>query len=414
MAPKDPTFVRSTCRACATPLTPILDLGPTYLSDFPRSAGSKAHPPVPLTLVRCPAPTCGLVQLLHTTPKEWLFTTYWYRSGVNEAMVAELQHLVADASRRVDLPKAATVVDIGANDGTLLAQYPPGLLTVAWEPAANLYEVLRPHAKVLFPEYFTIGEPWAMAQRARIVTAVAMFYDLDDPHAFLDNITKILHPEGVFVVQQAYLPSMLTAAAFDNICHEHLEYYDLAAMEAVLAPHGLEVVDVELRRINGGSFRTTIQFKGLGTVTPAVEQVRALEAQYFEHREEAFETFAQRVQTVKTQLAATLGAYQETGGAVDLLGASTKGNTLLQYCGIDARMIRQAWERSPEKWGRYVGVSGIPIVSEAEGRQDPPAALLSTIWQFKEALVKRESGYLAQGGRIIFPLPRVESVEAQL
>src|ERR1700682_1439085 len=130
---------RSTCRSCGAALAPVLSLGPTYLSDFPRSAGTKAHPPVPLDLVRCTSPTCGLVQLAHTTPPDWMFRTYWYRSGVNESMVAELKDIVRHACSRVTLQKGDTVVDIGANDGTLLQQYPQDLTIVAWEPAANLY-----------------------------------------------------------------------------------------------------------------------------------------------------------------------------------------------------------------------------------------------------------------------------------
>jgi len=411
-----PVTRRNTCRSCGALLTHVLDLGDIALADFPRSAGTRRrHPAVPLVLVRCTASTCGLVQLLHTTPPEWMFHLYWYRSGVNETMVAELKDIVAHACTRVDLPPHATVVDIGANDGTLLQQYAAlgqaKLLPVAWEPAANLYEVLRPHAHVLYPEYFAVSAPWEHTVRARIITAVAMFYDLDNPHAFLDGITKILHPEGVFVVQQAYLPAMLASTAFDNCCHEHLEYYDLRAMEALLAPHGLEVVDVDLRAINGGSFRTTIMFTGAGTVSPHVAAIRDMEARFFQDTPEVYAAFAHRVEDVRTQLRAMLEAYADRGAAVDLYAASTKSNTLLQYCDVDARVIRQAWERSPEKVGRYVGVSGIPIVSEAEGRGDPPAALLVGAWQFKEAFLQREQAYLQQGGRMIFPLPHVESVE---
>jgi SAM-dependent methyltransferase len=409
---------RTRCRACNTFLMPVLSLGPINLSDFPRSAETPpAHPPVPLDLMRCPSEACGMVQLAHTTPPDWLFKTYWYRSGVNETMVAELQDIVRQAISRVSLPpELGPVVDIGANDGTLLAQYllvAPNarLFTVAYEPAANLYEALRPRAKVLFPEYFHADASWSMFDRARIVTAVAMFYDLEDPHAFLDSITRILHPKGLFIVQQAYLPAMLQATAFDNICHEHLAYHDLHSMEALLEPHGLEVVDVEERSINGGSFRTYIQFQGVTMPTPAVANMRGKERVFFHDRSLIYETFADRVEEVRVQLQGILSAYHHSGGVVDLLGASTKGNTLLQFCGIDHTLIRQAWERSPEKHGRVYGVSGIPIVSEEVGRADRPAALLSTIWQFKEAILQREHAYLSQGGRIILPLPAVESVE---
>jgi NDP-4-keto-2,6-dideoxyhexose 3-C-methyltransferase len=399
------------CRSCGTILAPVLSLGPIYLSDFPRSAGTRAHPPVPLDLTRCTNPACTLVQLAHTTPPDWMFRQYWYRSNVNESMRAELADIVRDATSRVDLPHHAVVVDIGANDGTLLQQYPQGLTTVAWEPAANLYEALRPHANVLYPEYFHVeADSWGLESKARIISVVACFYDLDDPHVFLEGITRILHPEGVLVIQQAYLPAMLAATAFDNLCHEHLTYQDLRSLEAMLEPHGLRVFDVVERAINGGSFRALIGFADHWGAREAVEALRRKELAFYADRPRVFEAFAHKVERVKAQLQAILAMYTAKGATVDLLGASTKGSTLIQYCGLDARTIRQAWERSPEKWGRYYSVSAIPIVSDEEGRKDPPAVLLSTIWQFRDSLLAREAEYLSKGGRIVFPLPHVETV----
>lgn len=418
--PDDPLapVLHVTCRACDTALLPVLSLGPLYLSDFPNSAGTKAHPPVPLDLMRCASPTCGLVQLAHTTPFPWLYQQYWYRSGVNESMVAELKDVVQQAKKRVELGKRDVVVDIGANDGTLLAQYDApadkGLLRIAYEPARNLYQACRPHAQILFPEPFQVKDPWGLATKAKIVTAIAMFYDLEHPRAFVEAITKILHPEGVWVVQQAYLPAMLASTGFDNIVHEHLEYYTLQAMEALLAPFGLEVVDVELRTVNGGSLRTYIQFQGITAQHPRVVSLRQQEQEILADPTRVFAQFAERVAAVKRQLQALLQVYAQQDLPVDLYAASTKSNTLLQVCGIDARLIRQAWERSPEKIGRYVGVSGIPIVREAEGRKEPPAALLVGAYQFREQFLQREKEYLGQGGRLIFPLPEVETVDGAL
>jgi NDP-4-keto-2,6-dideoxyhexose 3-C-methyltransferase len=406
------TLRRIGCRSCGTILAPVLSLGPIYLSDFPRSAGTRAHPPVPLDLTRCTNPACTLVQLAHTTPPDWMFRQYWYRSNVNESMRAELADIVRDASSRVDLPHPAVVVDIGANDGTLLQGYPQGLTTVAWEPAANLYEALRPHANVLYPEYFHVeADSWGLESKAKVISCAAMFYDLDDPHAFLEGITRILHPEGVLVIQQAYLPAMLAATAFDNLCHEHLTYQDLRSLEAMLEPHGLRVFDVAKRAINGGSFRALIGFASHWGAQERVALLRQQEALFYHDRPRVFEAFAHRVERVKEQLQGVLAGYATVGGVVDLYAASTKANTLLQYVGLDARSIRQAWERSPEKVGRYVGVSAIPIVSEAEGRADPPSALLVGAYQFRDAFLAREHEYMTQGGRLIFPLPVVEVVQ---
>ncbi len=410
---------RTSCRICSSRLLPVLSLGSLYLSDFPAHAATKAHPAVPLDLARCENPACGLVQLVHTTPPAWLYGgTYWYRSGTNETMRAELRDVVQEAAARVSLPPGSVVLDIGANDGTLLAQYPavvgPGhkLITVAYEPALSHYQALRPHASVLYPEYFRVaGWDRDPTMRAKVVTAIAMFYDLDDPHAFVADLAKVLHRDGVAVIQQAYLLSMLGATDLTNICHEHLEYYHLAPLEALLAAHGLAVVDVAIRAINGGSIRTYIQHKGVGTVSPRVAQVRAEEARILAHRDLLFQTFHDRALGIKAQLKALVEVYQHAGATLDLYASSTKANTLLQWVGLDHRHLRRAWERTPEKVGRYVGVSGIPIVSEAEGREDPPAALLVGAWQFRDSFIHREAEYLRSGGRLIFPLPYVESVE---
>jgi len=402
---------RTRCRVCHSPLLPILSLGRLYLSDFPNSPITKAHPAVPLDLCRCSRPACGLVQLAHTTPGSWMYSQYWYRSGVNESMVAELADIVREALLRVDPSPHTVVVDIGANDGTLLAQYPAErkLMTVGYEPAQNLYEALRPHAHVLFPHYFQVAEPWK--EKARIITSIACFYDLDDPNQFVADIAKILHEDGLWVIQQAYLPAMLEQVAVDNIGHEHLEYYDLQALEYLLDRHGLEVVDVALRAINGGSFRTYVRWKGKQKPTRAVVQLRTYETKLWAgDPEPVFGRFTRRALEARRMLRDCLLAYHSEGLVVDLLGASTKGNTLLQWAGIDHTWIRQGWERSEHKVGRYVGVSGIPLVSEETGRADPPAALLCLIWQFRDMLLEREAEYLAQGGSIIVPLPGLEIV----
>jgi hypothetical protein len=404
----------TTCRICHADLVPILSLGEQYLSDFPASADTKAYPPVPLDLVRCENPKCGLVQLAHTTPREWLYSQYWYRSGVNESMRAELRDVVEGGLRYLDTRKPLIVADIGANDGTLLSMYPQILgdqvaTRIAWEPAKNLYEACRPHAEVLFPDFFHApAREWH--GNVHLLTMIACFYDIEDPHALVGDVCNLLNKQGVWIIQQAYLPDMLDASGYDNIGHEHLEYYHLHPLEGLLASHGLEVFAVEHRAINGGSFRTYVGWKGRHPVEPSVGLMRALEVPLLVHAEDHWLQFAERVAARISELREGLAILHNAGNSVDIYGASTKGSTLLQTCGIDARTIRQCWERSPEKYGRYYGVTGIPIVPEAEGRADPPAALLVLPWGFKESFVAREQDYLKAGGKLIFPLPTVEVV----
>jgi hypothetical protein len=400
------------CRACGARLDTILHLGDLHPSAFP-PRGAPLPPVVPLDFCACAA--CRLVQLRHTVDPETMFRQYWYRSGINEVMRAELADVVRMAIGRVGRRWQASdlIIDVGANDGTLLAEYRKDPATfdvprIAYEPAVNLQAALAPHAEVRIAEFFP-GPIEGRAGRVKILTSIACVYDLDDPGAFVQAVKTLLHPEGVWVVQFQDLDQMLKATAFDNICFEHLCYYSLASFERLIQPHGLTVVDAEVRAINAGSYRLYIQHAERPITSSAISgfvrvaQLRDAEAGCEEWQ--TLETFAWRVGEARRQIQSAITATAP--GTVDLYGASTKANTLLQYCGLDHTVIRQAWERSPEKVGRTT-VTGIPIVSEETGRADPPAALLAGIWQFRDQILEREAAYLDQGGAILFPLPEVD------
>ncbi len=387
-----------TCRMCHKSLVSVLDLGSLALSAFPCNLNDPLEE-ASLDLCRCP--TCGLVQLRHSVEPDQLFKRYWYKSGVNETMRAELADVVADAVRHHgDLKPGDTVVDVGANDGTLLSAYPKDVFTVAYEPAENLQEVLRGQCDRLVPSYFPDAYVlWA--DSVSILTSIACFYAVDDPMAFVMAVDKALTKDGIWVVQFQDLHQMLGATAFDDICHEHVFYPSLAAISRMLTPFNLAIIDAERRAINGGSLRVTIGRRGR-TMSPRVWELYGME-----HGCEfpvTLRAFAERVETTRLTIQ---GVIRQERGIVDLYGASTKGNTLLQVCGLGPESIRQAWERSPEKWGRHT-VTGIPIVSEDVGRADPPAMLFVGIWQFREAILQREEAYR---GQFLFPLPKVEVVD---
>ena len=393
-----------TCRVCAGELDTILDLGALHPSGFLRSE-EQPLPRVPHDL--CVCPHCKLVQLRHTVDPDVMFRQYWYLSGVNEVMREELADIVAKVQDRLNLTSEDLVMDIGANDGTLLSAYRPGPLKVAFEPARNLNEELHRHASVVISDYFPRGlrELTHVDHCAKVITAVACFYDLDDPSAFLKAIADTLHPEGVFIVQFQDWDQMQQANAFDNICTEHLFYPSLASLERMLEPHGLAVIDAELRKINGGSYRLWIGHKTNEWVSPNVDALRMIEEGC--EAWETFDRFAYRCRAVKTQIQ---GFLSDTPGSIDIYGASTKFNTLAQWCGIDHRVVRQAWERSPAKFGLRTAGTNIPIVNEVVGRMDPPDVLFVGIWQFRDAVLQREHRYLAEGGTMIFSLPRVDIV----
>src|SRR5262245_7495687 len=330
------TTTTRSCRSCQGTLDPFLDLGEIQLSGY-LAPDEPARPTAPLTLAACS--DCRLVQLLHTTPRELLFSHYWYRSGVNEVMRAELHDVVDDAVAAIDeLERGDVVLDTGANDGTLLQRYrelqinplSSGVLRVAYEPAANLQDELHKHADIVVADYFPnqFRSVQRLERKVKIITSIAMFYAVDDVHQFLAAISMLLHPDGVWVVQFQDLAGMMRARAFDNICHEHLVYYSVTSFARLLREYGLVVTRVQPRKINGGSVRLTVRHAH--TYVPNHTVREALIKENWHQGWAGLETFAREVQDVKRQIRSVLHECVERGQIIDLYGASTKANTLLQ------------------------------------------------------------------------------------
>jgi NDP-4-keto-2,6-dideoxyhexose 3-C-methyltransferase len=398
------------CRVCAhEPLPEILSLGEQYLSDF-RDDGRKP-PKYPLDLVLCD--NCKLLQFKTTTPHELLYTdSYGYRSGINDTVRADLEDVVADVTSLVQLEEGDYVIDIGANDGTLLSNYPPGPTRVAFEPVKKLARMAEAHADKVFNDYFAAEpfERYAGKGQAKAITAISMFYDLEHPNEFVDGLKRCLAPGGVLIVQQNYLGSMLAKNAFDNICHEHVEYYSLVSMEFLLQRHDLEIFRVDTNQMNGGSFRTHICHSGERDIDPSVERMREAEAAQGLDRRETYEAFGERIKRLCQELHDTISVLVSEGRSIYAYGASTRGNTILQAANLNGKMITAALERNPEKFGKRIASTGIEILSEAEGRAKHPDYLLVLPWFFRDEFLEREKAFLESGGHFIFPLPGVQIV----
>lgn len=383
------------CRACeARALDDVLDMGMIAISDFVDD--DREPDRAPLTLVQCRR--CALVQLRHSVERDRLYRRYFYRSGINETMVAALRNVVGDALRQVDLQLGDAVLDIGSNDGTLLRQYPSHVRRYGVEPSDLWADGLS--AGEIVHDYFPT---WALGEarfdgRFKVITAIAMFYDLDDPHTFLGEVKRLLHPEGVFVVQFQDLDSMIRANAFDNICHEHVAYWDAPSLQRILAPHGLKIAQISRHPVNGGSLRLvcrhTARHEYAGPVLPPT----------------ALAQFKDEVERNRGEVLAHLHRFKSRGASIYGYAASTKANTLLQYYGIGPDLITAFAERSPDKWGKQTVATGIPIISEAEMRAARPDYLFVGAWQFANAFLAREKPLLDAGTRFIVPLPTVQIV----
>lgn len=378
---------------------------------------------IPLELVRCDMTreqdACGLIQTRHTVPGAILYSSYWYRSGINRTMTENLHGIAQAVESMVSLGRGDLIVDIGCNDGTLLDGYSAaGVRFLGFDPSdVGRYAVEKGYDVVRDFYSAEALRRRSQDQKAKAITSIAMFYDLEQPRVFVADVAQALAPGGVWVMELHYLPTMLETNSFDAIVHEHLEYYSLAVIERLIGEEGLEVVSAELNDINGGSIRLFIGHSGdhLPTAEQA-EQLRQLRINEFElalDSPEPYEAFRQRVETVRDHLLALCRSLREEGKTIHVYGASTKGNTILQYANIDHTLIDAAADRNPDKWGSHTIGTNIPIISEEDSRARNPDYYLVLPWHFLDEFVEREQEFLDRGGQFIVPLPEVRVVSAK-
>jgi hypothetical protein len=377
---------------------------------------------IPLELVRCDMTrdqeACGLIQTRHTVPGAILYSSYWYRSGINRTMTENLHGIARAAEEIVGLESGDLVVDIGCNDGTLLDGYQAkGLRYLGFDPSdIGRYAVEKGYDVVRdFYNYEALRRR-RPDQKAKVVTSIAMFYDLEQPRVFVADVAQALAERGIWVMELHYLPAMLEANAFDAIVHEHLEYYSLAIIERLVGEEGLEVVAAELNDMNGGSIRLFIGHAGQHEQTPeqaaGLRDLRIAEFEMALDSPEPYEAFRVRVERVRDELAAMCRELVGAGKTIHVYGASTKGNTILQYAGIDHTLIAAAADRNPDKWGSETIGTKIPIISEEESRAAKPDYYLALPWHFLDEFLEREQEFLSRGGKFIVPVPEVRLVGA--
>jgi SAM-dependent methyltransferase len=414
---------RQTCRTCGSAaLTKVIDLGEQFIQGSFIKEGYETPPlrKIPLQLMRCD-PTrdqtaCGLLQTSVTVPPETLYSTYWYRSGTNRTMREHLKG-IADVAVELVGPAATMALDIGCNDGTLLACYPEQIRKFGIDPS-NAVEAISSEVVVVKDRFPSPELTARVGDRGfDIITSIAMFYDLEDPIAFVRGIRDALGPDGVWIFEMSYMPSMLRTNSYDTICHEHIEYYSLAAIEYVLASAGMKLFGASLNDINGGSIRcyashaANYNFK-VPDLAQELGRLRRLEFDLALDTDKPYRDFQDKVEQHREDLTKLIKELKRAGKRIHVYGASTKGNVILQFCAIDNSLIDFAADRNPEKWGARTIGTDIPIISEEDSRRLAPDYYLVLPWHFRSEFLERERKTLEDGTKFIFPLPEIGVVES--
>jgi SAM-dependent methyltransferase len=404
------------CRICGNEnLFPVIDLGEQYLTGvFPHNRAEANITCGPLRLVKCHGDdsTCGLLQLEHSYDLSEMYgENYGYRSGLNASMVRHLFEKVERIQKLVELEPGDLILDIGSNDGTTLGFYPENLSLVGMDPTGEKFRrYYAPHIH-LIPDFFSaqrlsIDFP---SRKAKVVTSFSMFYDLEDPIDFAIEVANVLHPEGIWVFEQSYMPLMLERNAYDTICHEHLEYYGLRQIVWLTERAGLKIIDVEFNDVNGGSFSVVAahQSSHRNNDSGLVARILAKEETDGFLGMAPYKAFARRTEESRRSLQEFIVQARNDGKRICGLGASTKGNVILQYCGFNAGDIDVIGEVNPDKFGAVTPGSWIPIEDEKNVLRSKPDYLLVLPWHFRDFFLSNPT---YTGQKLVFPLPELEIV----
>ena len=404
------------CRICKSKdLTEVMAIEEQHLSPTFVKTNKDNHLSdimVRQTLVLCDknkdSNNCGLLQLKETVKPDLLYKQYFYRSAVSDTMRKDLKEVVDDVTSRVDLNVGDIVLDIGANDCTMLSYFDSSVVRIGVEPAENIDWGHVDESIEIVNNYFSWEaiEPVLGDSKVKAFTSCAMFYDLDDPNSFVSAVKKALHEDGVWCIQLSYLPLMLENINFYDICNEHLEYYSLQVLETLMNMNGLKIVDASLNNVNGGSARVFIKhLDNSSTQTENLKDLLKKELDLDLFNPQVYVDFYDKIKDLRDRIKNSMISEINKGELVLGLGASTKGNMLLQLFGIDNTMLPYISERNPDKVGLRTLGTDIELISEERARELNPSCMLVLPWYFKDEIVKREESYINSGGKLMFPMP---------
>ena len=393
------------CLLCGrSKLRSLFNVGNLYVSNFVTKNNIYNGTKSKLNLLYCS--NCTLIQLSHLAPQEIMYRRfYWYKSGVTKTMREGLKELFLDCVKKAKLKKNDVILDIGANDGTLLKYFKINKFkTIGCEPATNLKSELKKNCNYLISDFWSKKTLFKLLKRKRIkkpklITAIGMFYDLEDPNKFIKDAADSLDDRGIFVAQLMSLKSMIEKNDLGNICHEHIEFYSFKSIKYLFEKNGLEIFKISSNDINGGSYRFYCRKFKRGSIRLPKENILKM-----------MKKFVYRVKMNKRITVNFIKKQIENNKKIFLYGASTKGNTVLQYYGLNKEMIPYAAERSPFKWGKYTIGTGIKIISEKQAKKMKPDFFFVTPWGFIKEFIKREKNWLNNGGKFILPFPNMKII----
>lgn len=400
----------------------LFTLGDLYVSDFiPIESGLFHRHPKKYELKMMLEEETGAIRLETPAPLDSMYGQYWYRSGINQTMKDELKNVVESVLKVTKLKENDIWLDIACNDGTMFDYIPDNIIKIGIDPADDSYKKeSEKRADVIVQDFFSYKsyEKQKFGHlKAKVITIIAMFYDLDKPDLFLQDVYKVLDDDGLLVMQMSYTPLMLKQLAFDNICHEHIYYYSLFNIKKILERNGFEVVDCTLNDINGGSFRLFVKKLGYednfhtqpfrDVANFRIKSLLEYEYTLKLDKKETWLDYFKRINELRDKTVEFIKNEKSKGKTIWGYGASTKGNTTLQYFGLDNTLIDGIADRSPYKWGLKTSGTNIPIYSEDEMRKTKPDYLLILPWHFINEFKEREKDYLISGGKFIVPCPKL-------
>ena len=398
------------CRSCKSKkLVKLYSLGNQYFTGiFPSNKHSKI-PRGNLGMLICN--NCKLLQLDENFDSNEMYgDNYGYMSSLNKSMISHLYLKALNLKKKYNLKSKKSILDIGSNDGTFLAFFNKNFNLFGCDPTIKKFGKFYRKDITKIQNFFSSN--LFKNIKFDLITSISMFYDLPDPLKFAKEINSILKKDGVWHIELSYMPMMIKNRSYDTICHEHLEYYSLKSLKYLLTKAGLKITNLSFNQINGGSIEVDVVKKS-SKYKECKELINwVLESEHVNQYNEIkkHKSFYNECLNHKKLLKKLLVTLKKQNKKVVGYGASTKGNVLLQFCGINSKIINNIAEVNKYKFNRYTPGSKIKIVSEKSVKLKKPDYMLVLPWHFKDYIVKRERDFLKKGGKLIFPLPEIEIV----